>query len=77
MIARADNPRKIIKLREDVFLCWLEPFCGKYSNLVVNSFRNKISRVTLSAAKTTKKVIAPILKVEKTVRNKVAQACDS
>jgi hypothetical protein len=77
MIARADNLRKIIKLREDVFLCWLEPFCGKYSNLVVNSLRNKISRVTLCATETTKKVIAPILKVEKPVRNKIAQACDS
>jgi hypothetical protein len=77
MIARPNDLRKVIKLRKNVFLCWLESFCGKYSNLIVNCLGNEISGLALTATETTKKVIASILEVEETIRNEIVQTCDS
>jgi hypothetical protein len=77
VVASTNNLWKIIKLREDMFFCWLESFCGKDSNLVVNSLRDKIFRVALFATEPFKKFVASILEVEEAVRNEIIQTCNT
>jgi hypothetical protein len=60
-----------------MFFCWLETFCGKDSNLVVNSLRNEFFGMVLFDTEPFEKIIASILEVEEAVRNEIAQACDT
>jgi hypothetical protein len=76
VVTCTNNLWKIIKLREDMFFCWFESFCGKDSNLVVNSLRDEFFRVSLFATEPFKKFVASILEVEEAVRNEIIQACN-
>ncbi len=58
-----------------MFFGRLEAFCGKDSNLVVDSLRNELFGMILFAAEPFEEIIASILEVEEAVRNKIAQAC--
>jgi len=74
MIASPDNLWKPIKLREDIFLSWFESLCGKYSNLIMNGFRNKFLGVTLSTIETPEEIIAAVPQVKESICHEIVQA---
>jgi hypothetical protein len=77
VIASTDNLGELIKLGEDVFLFWLESFCGKQTNLIMDSLWNKVFALAFVVWEMFKEVIAPVLEVKEAVTHEIAQACNS